>query len=148
MRLMLICGAGALLTAGPAMAENWHSVAHSANTARMIDVDAIATDGDVKSAPVAAVPRQGDAGDYSHTVETYQFRCAARQWRTAGMVEHNPDGGVGEAYPEEDAAWEPVQANTLPAYLKQMVCDGARSPTTTWPSIKAFVDSGRVLADR
>ena len=145
MRLMLICGAGALLMAGPAMAENWNSVSRTANNAFMVDVDAIRVEGDVSSAGLATVPRTGDAGDYSYSLETYQFRCAARQWRTAGLVDYNPDGTEADRIPEENASWEPIRANTLPDFLKQVVCDGARGDPPTWPSIKAFIDGGRVL---
>lgn len=147
MRLMLIFGAGALMMAGPAAAENWNSVTRTANNAFMVDVDAIVAQGDVTSAPLATVPRHGDAGDYSHSVETYQFRCAARQWRTAGLTDYNLDGTEGDRLPEEDASWEPVRANTLPDFLKQIICDGARGEPPTWPSIKAFIDGGRVLPD-
>lgn len=147
MRFMLICGAGALLMAGPAMAENWNSVTRTANNAFMVDVDAISAVGDVTSAALATVPRNGDAGDYSHSIETYQFRCAARQWRTAGLVDYNPDGTEADRMPEDSASWEPVRANTLPDFLKQVVCDGARGEPPTWISIKAFIDGGRVLPE-
>jgi hypothetical protein len=147
MRLMLICGAGALLMAGPAAAENWNSVTRTTNNAFMVDVDAIAAVDGITSAPVATVPRNGDAGDYSHSVETYQFRCAARQWRTAGLVDYASDGTEADRVPEDGASWEPVRANTLPDFLKQIVCDGSRSQAGAWPTLKAFVDGGRILPD-
>lgn len=147
MRLMLLCGAGALLMAGPAAAQNWNTVSRTPNTAFMVDVEAVTADGDVTSAPLATVPRHGDAGDYSHSVETYQFRCAARQWRTAGVVDLNPDGTEADRIPEEGASWESIRPNTLPDFLKQVVCDGARGEPPTWISIKAFIDGGRALPE-
>lgn len=145
MRLMLLCGAGALLMAGPAAAQNWNTVSRTPSTVFMVDVDAAIALDDVTSAPLATVPRDGDAGDYSHSVETYQFRCAARQWRTAGLVDYNPDGTEADSIPEEGASWEAIRPNTLPDFLKQIVCDGARGEPPTWPSVKVFVDGGRVL---
>jgi hypothetical protein len=145
MRMLLLCGAGVLLMAGPAAAENWNTVSRTPNNAFMVDVDAIEAEGEMTSVRVATVPRNGDAGDYSHSVETYQFRCGARQWRTAGVVEHTPEGVEGDRFPEDGASWEAIRANTLPDFLKQVVCDGARGEPPTWPSIKAFIDGGRVL---
>lgn len=147
MRLMLLCGAGALLMAGPAAAQNWNTVSRTPNTVFMVDVEAVTAEGDVTSAPLATVPRDGDAGDYSHSVETYQFRCAARQWRTAGLVDYNPDGTEADRTPEDGASWEPIRPNTLPDFLKQIVCDGARGEPPTWASVKIFVDGGRTLPE-
>ena len=143
MRIAALMGVAALTLAGPAAAETWQAFSRSASNAFMADVDRIATEGDVTSIPVATVPRTGEAGDLSHSVETYQFRCRANQWRTAGVVEFGPDGAESGQYPEEDAEWEAIRQNTMPGYLKEIACDGARAVPPHWPSIQAFVEAGR-----
>ena len=143
MRIAFVMGAVALAFAGSAAAETWQTFSRSPNNAFMADVDGITTEGDITSIRVATAPRAGEAGDLSHTVETYQFRCSARQWRTAGMVELGPDGAEIGQYPEEDAAWEPLRPDTLPHYLKDIACDGARSVPPHWPTVAAFVEAGR-----
>lgn len=145
MRTSLLCGAAALMLAGPAMAENWNTVSRTPNNAFMVEVDAIAANGEVTVVPVATVPRRGEATDYSHSVETYEFKCGAGQWRTAGIIEYGEDGAEAGRIPEDGGSWEPVRPNTLPDFLKQIACDGSRADPPTWPSIKAFVDGGRVL---
>lgn len=141
----LICIATLFATAGAASAENWNTVSNSRNSAFMIEIDGIAVTGDITRVPVATVPRNGDAADYSHSVETYEFKCESRQWRTVGIVEYGEDGAEADRIPEEGGSWEPIRPNTLPDYLKQVACDGVRADPPTWPSIKAFIDGGRVL---
>lgn len=145
MKTSLLVGAIVLGLAGPALAENWNTVSRSPNNAFMAEVDGIVVNGEITTVPVATVSRRGEAGDYSHSVETYEFKCAARQWRTAGIVEYGADGAEADRIPEEGGSWEPVRSNTLPDFLKQVACDGMRADPPSWPSIKAFVDGGRVL---
>lgn len=127
----------------PAAAETWNPFSRTANTAFLADSDSILVEGEVTRVQVATVPLRGAADDRSHTIETYEFQCATSKWRTAGMVEHGPDGAVLDRYPEEGATWEPVRPNTNPEYLKQIACDGARSNPPVWPTIAAFMDAGR-----
>ena len=140
----IIAGALALAaTAGPVAAETWNSYSRSANNVFMADVDGIVEAGGVTSIRIAMVPLRGEAGDYSHSLETYEFQCGANRWRPAGVVEMGPDGAEMGRFPEEGAEWEAVRAETMPSYLKQIACDGARADPPTWPSVKAFIDAGR-----
>lgn len=145
MKTWLLMGsvASVLLAAAPAWAENWHTLARSVNNAFMADVDAIVVEGDITSIKLATVPLKGDAGDYSHSVETFQFRCAQGDWRTAGVVEYGPDGAESGRYPEDGASWEEMRPNTQPAFIKGIACDGARANPPHWPTVQAFVDAGR-----
>ncbi|HYC99469.1 surface-adhesin E family protein [Brevundimonas sp.] len=136
-------GIAALTLAGSAAAETWHVYSRSTNNAFMADVDSIATAGDITSIRVATTPLAGETGDLSHSIEIYQFRCAANEWRTAGVVELGPDGSEIGQYPEVDAEWQPVRRNTMPGYLKEMACDGTRATPPHWPTIQAFVEAGR-----
>lgn len=141
----LVSGLAVLaLGAGPAAAESWHPYSRSPNNVFMADVDSIAVNGEITTVRVATAPRTGDAGDYSHTVETYEFQCGARsKWRTAGLVEYGPDGAEIGNYPEDGATWEDVRPNTSPDYLEQIACDGSRAQPPIFATIKDFVDAGR-----
>lgn len=139
----LAIAAVAALVAGPAMAENWHIYSRSAANVFMVDIDSIAVEGDMTSARVATVPRQTEAGDYSHTLETFQFQCAGPKWRTAGMVEYGPDGAQTGVIPEEGSPWEDIRSNTSPDFVKAMACDGVRANPPHFPTIQAFIDAGR-----
>ena len=135
--------AGVLLGAGPALAETWHPMARSQNNAFVAEVDTVIVDGEITSIQIATVSLKGEAGDYSHTVETFQFRCAAGGWRTAGIVEHGADGAEAGRYPEEGSPWEQTRPGTQPTFIKAIACDGARANPPHWPTIKAFIDAGR-----
>ena len=143
MRIAAFLGVVAMALGGPAAAETWQAYSRSASNAFMADADSITTDGGITSIKVATVPRAGESGDLSHSIETYQFRCEANQWRTAGMIEYGPDGAEAGQYPEEDAAWEPLRRDTMPNYLKEIACDGKRAVPPHWPTIRAFIEAGR-----
>ncbi len=143
MRIAVLLGVAALGMSGTAAAETWQAFSRSVNNAFMADSDSIATVDGITSIKVATVPRAGEPGDLSHSVETYQFRCDADQWRTAGVIDYGPDGSEAGQYPEDDAAWEPLRRNTMPNYLKEIACDGARAVPPHWPSIQAFIEAGR-----
>lgn len=143
MRIAALLGVVAFALGGPAAAETWQAFSRSVANAFMADADSIVTVDGITSIKVATVPRTGESGDLSHSIETYQFRCGANQWRTAGVVELGPDGSEIAQYPEEDAEWEALRRDTMPNYLKEIACDGARAVPPHWPSIQAFIDAGR-----
>lgn len=144
MKFAILAGAVALAVAGPAAAETWQSVSRTSANIYLVEMDGILAEGDVASLRMATVPREGPAGDYSHSVETYQFRCAGDEvWRTAGIVDYGPDGAEAGQVPEEGAEWIAVRAGTVPASLRDIACGKARSTAAPFPSIQAFVDAGR-----
>lgn len=143
MRIAALLGVVAMALGGPAAAETWQAYSRSATNAFMADADSIATEAGITSIKVATVPREGEAGDLSHSVETYQFRCDADQWRTAGVTDFGPDGSEAGQFPEVDSPWEPLRQDTMPNYLKAIACDGARAVPPHWPSIQAFIEAGR-----
>lgn len=143
MRAILLGLAVLAATAASVQAETWNSFSRSPNNVFMADSDSIAVNGDITSVRVATAPLRGEAGDYSHSVEVYEFQCASGKWRTAGVTEYGPDGAEAGTYPEEGASWEDARPRTLPDYLKQIACEGSRAQPPTWPSIQAFIDAGR-----
>ena len=143
MKIAVVVGAAALVLGGPAAAETWQAFSRSAHNAFMADADSITSANGITSIKVATVPRAGEAGDLSHSVEVYEFRCDANQWRTAGVVEYGPDGAETGRYPEEGSPFEPARRDTMPHYLKEIACDGARPVPPHWPTIRAFIEAGR-----
>jgi len=138
----ILTGLAILGLASPAAAETWHAFSRSANAAYMADVDAIVVEGDVTRIPLAIVPLRGEAGDLSHTINTYEFRCSQGQWRSPESLEFGPDGAETGRYPD-DSDWTNARDGTVPAILKEIACDGVRANPPTWPTIRAFIDAGR-----
>ena len=143
MKLIALIGLAAFALAGPASAESWQTYSRSAHNAFLAEVDGLVSGVGLTRIRVATVPRTGEPGDLSHSIETYEFQCTARKWRTAGVIEYGPDGSEIGQYPEEDAEFEPVRPETMPGYLKEIACDGARASPPHWPTIQAFIEAGR-----
>lgn len=143
MRSVLMGVVAAAVLATPVIAETWNPYSRTAARAYLADSDSITTVDGVTSIRAASTPMNAAAGDMSHTRETYEFRCSADKWRTAGATDYEPDGSEGESYPEEGAEWENIRPNTIPAFLKQIACDGARAEGATWPTVQAFIEAGR-----
>ncbi len=128
--------------ATPAAAETWHAFSSSANTAYMADVDAIVVEGDITRITLAIVPLRGEAGDFSHTIDTYEFRCGPKQWRSPVSVEYGADGAEVGRY-QDESDWINARAGTVPGTLKEIACDGTRANPPFWPTIRAFIEAGR-----
>jgi len=132
-------------TAPPAQAAtaaDWHPFSRSAAKAYLADVGHIGQ-GEVVTIRMARVKIDAPvAGDYSHVVDEYEFRCEAGQVRTVASNDYAADGVAFDRY-EEASPWEDIPARSLDAYLKALACDGDRASPPTWPSIKAFIDAGR-----
>ena len=138
----ILTGLAILGLATPAAAETWHAFSRSANAAYLADVDAIVVEGDVTRIRLAIVPLRGEAGDFSHTIDTYEFRCGRSQWRSPLSTEFGPDGAEAGQYPDE-GAWTIARADTVPGILKQIACDGVRANPPLWPTVRAFIEAGR-----
>ena len=140
----ILTGAAVLAAlAGPAAAEDWNLFSRSASNAFFADLDSIVTNEGVTSVRIAMVPLRGDAGDYSHSLETHELQCNRNRWRPAGVVEIGPDGAEADRYPEEGAEWTTPRPDTVPEYLKGIACDGHRGAPPNWPTVQAWVDAGR-----
>ena len=130
------------LCAAPAAAaaETWHAFSRSANSAYMAEVDSIVVEGDVTRVLLGIVPLRGEAGDLSHTVDTYEFKCGSNQWRSTLSIEYGPDGEEMGRYPDE-SDWLNARDGTIPGILKEIACDGVRANPPHWPAISAFVEA-------
>jgi len=136
-------GVWTVAIAGPAAAQSWQVAARSQARLYLVDSAAISTAEDISTVRVASVDRTGAAGNYEHTIETYEVRCGARQWRPTGMTEFGSDGTEGETFPEADSPWEAVRPGGYAEAIKEVACDGARPGGPTFESIKAYIDAGR-----
>ena len=135
--------AAAAVSAGAASAEEWNAFSRNARLVYLADVGGIATVGDASSIRVARVSLQSPAGDYSHKIDEYEIRCAAKQARILAEIEYGPDGAEVERYPEADPAWDDIRPTSLSAYIQPIVCEGARADGPNASSIPAYIDSGR-----
>lgn len=131
------------LTLDAAAAEEWNGVSSSARYAYLADISSIATTDGETTINLARVPVQGEAGDYSHKIDAYAFRCSAGQARIVQETEFGADGAIADRFPDPDAAWDDIPADSLIAFVKGIACDGQRSSGHTATSIRAFVDGGR-----
>lgn len=127
--------------AGPRAEHDWHPFSSNAARIYMADVQTIVIEGDVRRVQVAKPPLQGEPGDYSHSVETVEFRCGAKESRSTTEIQYGPDGAETERY-EDPTAWEPYRPESRDGYLANLVCDTERSANNV-PSVKAWVDAGR-----
>jgi len=122
-------------------AEEWSSVSSSARVVYLADLSSIAKVGDDTTIKVARIPLPATAGDYTHKINEYAFRCAANQARIVLEVEYGASGAEEARYPDPEAEWDRPSANSLGAYIKSIACDNQRSTAPSSPSIKAFIDS-------
>ena len=139
---LAVFGAALAGAATPAAAETWHLFSRSVNAAYMADVDSIVVEGDITRIQLAIVPLRGEAGDFSHTVDSYEFRCGPKQWRAPVSVEYGPDAAEAGRYPD-DSDWLGARDGTVPAVLREIACDGVRANPPTWPTVRAFIEAGR-----
>jgi len=131
------------LIAGPAAAENWHRFAASRTTAYLADTDSIGPTGDEIGIRVAKVATSGAAGDRSHSVDQFVFRCAAGQVRSILSIEYGTDGTESDRFDDSEAPWDDVVENSYLDTLRRLTCDGTPARENNWPSIIAFIDGGR-----
>ncbi len=136
----IMTGLAILALATPAAAESWQAFSRSANSAYLADVDAIVVEGGITRVTLAIVPLRGEAGDFSHTVDTYEFRCGSNQWRSPLSIEFGPDGTEVGRY-TDDSDWLSARNGTIPGILKEIACDGIRANPPHWPTINAFVEA-------
>ena len=137
--------AAAAAPAAPSSGEEWQRVAATERRGYLADVSSIQAVADgVTNLTAALVPRGNvEAGDQSHTLESYAFRCRADQFRVPLSREVGPDGQVTDSYDDSASDWSPIPASGLPRYLKDMACENARSTKPPFPTIAAYVEAGR-----
>lgn len=141
--ILLTAILAAAAVSASAAAEEWNAFSRNARLVYLADVGGIATVGDTSSIRVARVSLQSPAGDYSHKIDEYEIRCAAKQARIMAEIEYGSDGAEVERYPEADPAWDDIRPTSLSAYIQPIVCDGARADGPNASSIKAYIDGGR-----
>ncbi|HEV2081282.1 MAG TPA: surface-adhesin E family protein [Brevundimonas sp.] len=135
-----------LTTEPPAAAgaASWRTLSRTSATIYLVDVGSIAEAEGVKSVRLARTTRNPPSGaDREHTVEQYQFRCPANQWRVVRTEEFGADGATIDAWDEADSTWLDVPAETNMAYLKAVACGGDVPGGRAWPRLEDFLASDR-----
>lgn len=127
--------------AATAEAEGWRPFSRNSGSVYLADLSTL---GDAEGARVVRMARVPRAqGDRSHSIEVYQFRCDANQWRVVRTEEFGADGAQVDAWDETDAAWLAVPAETNMAYLKRVACDQVTPAGRAWPRLEDFLASDR-----
>lgn len=130
--------AAGLAAAGPAVAEDWNPISRSSQHIYLADGDSVVQTGAETTILVARASLAG--GDRAYRVQTYAFRCDARQFRMIRTAEYE-NGAEVDAYDEDGAEFEAVPRNSLVEAIKEVACDGNRAEPPTWPSMAAYLDS-------
>jgi hypothetical protein len=159
-RFVMVLGIGAALMApGVALAQQetlttepatttsasaWRTLSRTSGWIYLADVGGMSEVDGAKVVRMARAPRSpGSRSDREHAVETYQFRCAANQWRVIRTEEYASDGSEADAWDEADAAWLDVPPETNMAFLKSVACDGDVPAGRPWPTLEEFLASER-----
>ncbi len=132
----------ATVASSPQPGSSWQVFSRSADRAYLADVGTISVIDDVTSISVARVSRRKPPGDFSHSVELYNFRCATNTLRLGETVEYGADGSETHRF-DDGADWEPIRPDSVDDFVKGMACDGMRAEGAPHVSIKAFVEAGR-----
>lgn len=132
-------------TGTTALAEDWHLFSSNSTTAYLADVDSIAVVDGLTTMRIARVRKApGNPDDLSHVVDDYAFRCSDRQVRFLSAREYGPDGALIDQFEEPEAPWDEIGRSSFYDYMQAVACGGDRAPQSqTWPSLQAFMTSGR-----
>lgn len=123
--------------------EEWVQFSNNDRTIYLIDLKSFKPVGDAITARVARVPTQGDASNLTHRVDEYEIKCRGNQARMMVEIEFDDKGIEVERYPEAGAEFETLLPTSLPAYFKNMPCEGARPNGAAADSVQAFIARGR-----
>lgn len=147
LKKVAVLGLGAgLALASPSLAaaaEEWATLSTSTQDVYLIDLADIRRDEDVATVRVARVLMDRSRDEDGYQIQTLEFRCQAKQSRNPLTVDYGPDGAELGRYADADAAWDPIPAGSLDDFTRQIACDAARPSDQTWPTIQAFMATGR-----
>lgn len=123
-------------------AAEWWAFSRGGQRHYLIDVNSVARNGDELTVTIARIPKDTEAGDYSHTVDQFGIRCQARQSRVTTSSEASADGAPEEPF-ATDEPWEPIARNSLDDAIREISCENKRTQPPSYPSVKAYFDAGR-----
>lgn len=121
----------------------WQVFTRSAQRAYLVDPSTLRETGGVTSIQIARAPFAVEDGDPAWTLETFEFRCSAGEYRTTQIAEFNADGSAATPPETLDEAFEAIAPNGLSGYLKAIACDGQRARPPYYPSLAAWIAAGR-----
>lgn len=124
-------------------AEEWRPFARSQTYVYLAELGTPQAVDGVTTVRMARVPRAPSSPDSRrHAVEIYQVRCGDGQVRGMRFEEYGDDGALEDGY-DEQGEWEAVLPASNLAFIKTLVCEGARPEGRPWPSLPAFLASPR-----
>lgn len=124
--------------AGP----DWRIVSRSTDRFNLIDVNSLSPADDAVTVRVARVRSGTPAGDYRHAVNLFAVRCRANELHLIEESEIAADGVTADTYPV-DEPWLPVVSGTADEGIKTIACEEGELAGPGFPSIRAFIDTGR-----
>jgi len=141
--LALLASSAAAAQEATSPAGDWQIFSRSSRTAYLVDPSSLALVGDTTSVRTARAPFAPGQGDAAWSIEDYEFRCGANQYRVVSITEFNADGTPAAPAETLDDAFEEVIPTGLSGYLKGVVCEGQRANPPHYPSMQAWIAAGR-----
>lgn len=133
----------AIAIVAPAKAESWAQFSSTDRTAYLVDLDTLTPTDGVANTRLARVPLGEDAAERGHEMEEVAVRCGDKQFRSGAAISYGPDGSETDRYTEE-TSWDPAREGTLYASILSFACEDMRpAGATPYPTIAAFIESGR-----
>lgn len=126
-----------------AATAEWQVYSRSDRTAYLADPASIAMAGDVTSIRTARAPLAPQAGDPAWTIETFEIRCAADQYRIVSTGDFNADGSEATPVEPTGEAFEAVSPNGRSGFLKQIACEDQRARPPYYASVADWIRAGR-----
>lgn len=121
----------------------WQVLSRSQRMAYLFDPSTIQMRNGVTEVQMARAPLAPASDEPAWTLETYEFRCSASEYRTTRITEFGPDGSPAAPLETLDEAFEAVAANGLSGFLKAVACDGERANPPYYPTLQAWIAGGR-----
>lgn len=121
----------------------WQVLSRSQRTAYLFDASTIQMRNGVTEVQMARAPLAPGSDEPAWTLQTYEFRCSAGEYRTTRIAEFGADGSPAAPIESLDEAFEAVAANGLSGFLKAVACDGERPSPPYYPTLQAWIAGGR-----
>lgn len=129
--------------AQPTGQPEWQVLSRSQRMAYLFDPSTIQVRNGVTEIQLARAPLSPTGDEPAWTLETYEFRCSANQYRTTRIAEFSADGSAAGPPESLDESFEAVAANGLSGFLKGAACDDERANPPYHASLPAWIAAGR-----
>ena len=121
----------------------WQVLSRSQRMAYLFDPSTIQVRGGVTEVQMARAPLAPATDEPAWTLETYEFRCSASEYRATRIAEYGADGSPAAPAESLDDSFEAVAENGLSGFLKAVACDGERANPPYHASLQNWIAAGR-----